>query len=301
MTGEDMKKSRSILRAIGWTAFRLVALGILLFAVYTACTLLWTTLVAQSGAMGIPVFVILQLIVAAIMVLTYRGGVRLIERRSASELGFASAKGALPGLLLGTALFCAVQAVLWMAGFATYQGFAGVDAVPMIFSVLLAAAIGEELIYRGVLYRVLEESLGTVPALIVSAGVFGFTHGANPGATVASSAAIALEAGLLLGLAYTATRSLWFPIGIHFAWNFAEGGIFNAPISGTQFRGMLNFKVVGPEAWTGGAFGPEASVVSVLVWLTATALLGWAAIRAGRWRAASFRRVPQPSVSAPAP
>src|SRR5205085_9197084 len=173
--------------------------------------------------------------------------------------------------------------------------------VPMIFSLLLAAAIGEELIYRGVLYRVLEEGLGTVPALVVSAGVFGFTHGANPGATLASSAAIALEAGLLLGLAYTVTRSLWFPIGIHFGWNFAQGGIFNAPISGTQFPGMLNFKIVGPEVWTGGAFGPEASLVSVLVWLPPAGLLGWRAIRSGRWRAVALRRLPQRAISAPAP
>ena len=301
MNAEDLHKSRGILRAIGWTAFRLVVLGMLLLAVSAACALLWTALVVRSGAMGVPVSIILQFVIAGVMIVAYRGGVRLIERRSASELGLASARSALPGLFLGFALFCVVEAVLWASGLATYQGFAGVGAVPMIASLLLAAAISEELIYRGVLYRVLEEGLGTVPALVVSAGVFGITHGANPGASLASSAAIALEGGLVLGLAYTITRSLWFPIGIHFGWNFAQGGIFNAPISGTRFPGMLNFKIVGPDAWTGGAFGPEASVISVLVWLPAAGLLGWWAISSGRWRAVALQRVQQPPVSAPAP
>jgi uncharacterized protein len=104
------------------------------------------------------------------------------------------------------------------------------------------------------------------------------------GAAFVSTASVALEAGVLLGLAYTATRSLWFPIGIHFGWNFTEGGIFGAPISGLPSQGLLRFPLSGPDILTGGSFGPEASVVSVIVCLIASALIGRMAVRSGRWR-----------------
>jgi membrane protease YdiL (CAAX protease family) len=69
-------------------------------------------------------------------------------------------------------------------------------------------------------------------ALLVSAAVFGRVHAGNPGASWVSSLSIALESGVLLGLAYAATRSLWLPIGLHFGWNFTAGGIFGAAVSG---------------------------------------------------------------------
>ena len=74
------------------------------------------------------------------------------------------------------------------------------------------------------------------------------------GATLFSSVAIALEAGVLLAVAYAATDSLWLPIGIHAGWNYAEGTIFGTAV-------------------TGGAFGPEASIIAIPVCLAAAALL----------------------------
>ena len=66
---------------------------------------------------------------------------------------------------------------------------------------------------------------------------------------------IVLEAGVLLGLAYAATRSLWLPIGLHFGWNFTEGGIFGASVSGRAYHGMFKFSLSGSDILTGGAFG----------------------------------------------
>jgi membrane protease YdiL (CAAX protease family) len=130
---------------------------------------------------------------------------------------------------------------------------------------------------------------GTLVALVVSAAIFGLLHAANPGASLVSSASIALEAGVLLGLAYALTRSLWLPIGLHFGWNFTEGGIFGAAVSGGQSHGLVKAAVVGPDLLTGGAFGPEASVVAVVLSLVVSAAMGWLVVRRGHWKPLTFR------------
>ncbi|HLY58589.1 MAG TPA: CPBP family intramembrane glutamic endopeptidase, partial [Stellaceae bacterium] len=144
--------------------------------------------------------------------------------------------------------------------------------------------VSEELIFRGVLFRIVEEGCGTLAALAVSAAVFGGLHAWNPGASIASGTAIALEAGILFGLAYAGSRTLWLPIGLHFGWNFAEGGIFGGAISGFPAEGLLDVKLSGPDILTGGAFGPEASLVTLAVCLATSLILLLAIVRHGQWR-----------------
>jgi hypothetical protein len=90
-----------------------------------------------------------------------------------------------------------------------------------------------------------------------------------------------LEAGILLAAAYMLTRRLWLCMGLHFAWNFTQGGIFSAAVSGGASHGLLKATLVGPDWLTGGAFGPEASAVAVVVCTTAGLLLLVAADRKG--------------------
>src|SRR6185437_145917 len=146
----------------------------------------------------------------------------------------------------------------------------------------MLAAVGEELAFRGGAFRVLEDSLGTMGALAGSAALFGLLHAVNPGATVVSSAAIALEAGVLLGAAYALTRNLWLPIGIHLGWNFTEGGIFGVSISGgAAAKGLFSVSLVGHTLLTGGQFGPEASIVAIVVCLALAAVLLVLAVQRG--------------------
>jgi hypothetical protein len=118
-------------------------------------------------------------------------------------------------------------------------------------------------------------------------------HAGNAGATAGSSIAIAIEAGLMLATAYAWSRNLWLPIGIHLAWNFSEGGIYGAAVSGVKSEGV--FRVALSESAspliTGGAFGPEASLVAVAICLCTGVAFLVAAVRAGRWRRVSFRMV----------
>ena len=117
-----------------------------------------------------------------------------------------------------------------------------------------------------VVFRWIDERWNTGVALLISALFFGWMHINNDNATWWSSLAIAIEAGLLLGAAYKWSGTLWVPIGIHWAWNYTQGNIFGLAVSGTNAgTTMLNTTVGGPEIITGGAFGPEASIISVIL------------------------------------
>jgi membrane protease YdiL (CAAX protease family) len=209
-------------------------------------------------------------LVGAYLLLVY-----LIERRRPTELEWRKVlRDTLPGLLLGAALISLVVGVLWLAG--SYQVTGNDPAVnwwPAFLIGGLGAAVAEEIVFRGVLFRITEEGLGTWPALALSALLFGLTHLGNKGATVWSSAAIAIEAGLMLGLAYHVTRSLPLCMGIHLGWNFAQGTVFGIPVSGIADPAWLISTRNGPDWLTGGPFGAEASVVAVAVCSLVTAAL----------------------------
>ena len=90
------------------------------------------------------------------------------------------------------------------------------------------------------LFRIIEERTGTWIALALTGVVFGAIHLANPDATLWGTTAIAIEAGFMLAACYAATRNLWVPIGLHFGWNFAAGGIFSVVVSGNgEPKGLL--------------------------------------------------------------
>lgn len=206
-----------------------------------------------------------------------------IERRQPRELALRDVpRYGLPGFALGVALFSGVVAVLWLAGSYHVNGFN--PHAHWLSALLVAgvgAGIGEEIVTRGVLFRVIEEGLGTWWALAISAGFFGAMHLANPGATAWSSLAIMIEAGVLLALLYHVTRSLWACIGLHAAWNLAEGTLYGIKVSGTAADGFLQSTLTGPAWLSGGAFGAEASVVAVAVCSLLSVILLVIAVRRG--------------------
>ena len=214
-----------------------------------------------------------------------------MEQRDADELGGARALPlALGGVAIGVLLFCAVyrrRSGYW--AWRHFKAWARVRRLAVALATALGAAIGEEIVFRGVVYRLFEEGFGTGIAVLLSGALFGLLHAGNPGATLASSIAIALEAGVLLASAYALTRSLWLPIGLHFGWNFTEGGIFGTSVSGGTASGLLKVRLVGPDALTGGQFGPEASLPAVAVCVTAAIVILVLAAQRGQWRPIRFR------------
>lgn len=145
----------------------------------------------------------------------------------------------------------------------------------------LFPAVNEELLFRGILFRWLEEWGGSWIALLVTSALFGCAHLLNPHASPIAAVGIAFEAGVMLGAAYMLTRSLWLPMGLHAAWNFAQGEIYDIPVSGTPVHGMLNARLSGPPLLTGNGFGLEASIIAIVVATLFGLWLLWLAIRKG--------------------
>jgi membrane protease YdiL (CAAX protease family) len=232
-----------------------------------------------------------NLVSAVTLLLVYALTIRLMEHRSATEINpIAGAPQFLLGAILGVVLISAVYAVLWGLHLTHYGAGTGTDGLIGGLVAMFCVAILEELLLRAVLFRIVEDATGTTVAVIVSAAVFGLLHGLNHGATAVSTVAIALEAGILLAMAYALTRNLWFAIGIHMAWNFTEGDVFGAQVSGgTGSHSLYRFTLTGPDLLTGGSFGPEASVVAVGVCLFAAIVIGVMVVRRGNWRSAHFQ------------
>jgi uncharacterized protein len=249
-----------------------LALMVPVFGGAMALIALITTGVSGSAVASIVVGPVL----AVLAVLLYRLMVRFTERRTADELSTADARRHLPGgVALGVGLFAAALAVIALLGGYTVTGWGSVGGFVATLGMMTAVAVSEELLFRGVLFRLVEEKTGTWVALAVSGVLFGALHLLNPGATVVGAAAIAVEAGLMLGAAYVATRSLWLPIALHLGWNLAEGGIFGTTVSGSDATpsGLVESVMHGPALLTGGEFGPEASMVTVVAGVVATVVL----------------------------
>ena len=187
--------------------------------------------------------------------------------------------GLLTGFLL-MALSVGIAAVLHVYNFVG-EGDSNRLLHELITSAIMPAFI-EELLFRGILFRWIEEFAGSWAALLITAALFGLVHILNPGATWYSSLAIAVEAGILLGGAYMLTRSLWLPIGLHAAWNFSQGEIFDVPVSGLPEHGLVEAKLSGPAILSGGQFGLEASIIAVVLATTAGIWFVWRAARLGK-------------------
>jgi uncharacterized protein len=245
---------------------RLVEFPLVRIVLAAAPIVLWLIV---AGKLRLP-----MLVAALVVPALYVAYVRTIERRPVGELAAAGAALELArGFVVGAALFTITMGLLLAAGVASITRGDGWHALFAGLGVALAAALVEETLMRAIFFRIVEESLGSVIALIASAALFGLLHAFNPGATWTSTVAIALEAGVILAAAYLYTRRLWMAVGLHAAWNFTEGGVFGASVSGGAAHGLLSSHFSGARLLTGGDFGPEASIVAVVVCLVAGVLL----------------------------
>jgi membrane protease YdiL (CAAX protease family) len=220
---------------------------------------------------------------AVLAVLVYAWVVRRTEHRAVVEV---SREGAVAGLgwgtLLGVALFALVIVNLAFLGSYTVHGLGTVTGAVGLVGFMAAVAVGEELMFRGVLFRIIEGWTGTWIALTVTSLLFGLAHLVNPNATLWGALAIAIEAGGMLTAAYVATRKLWVPIGLHLGWNIAGSAIFSTEVSGNNTpQGLLDASTSGPMLITGGEFGPEGSVYSIVFCVAAAAVFIRMAYRRG--------------------
>ena len=190
------------------------------------------------------------------------------DHRSLKSMGIAFFRGWVRelhwGMMLGGALICATVAPEWFCGFAHFTRPSRPVILSGLFSLALfaVAAAKEEVIFRGYPFQRLVEAVTPGGAVAVSAAFFGLAHLANPHHTAISTFNTMLVA-VPFCLAYLRTRSLWMPMGMHFAWNFLQGFVLGLPVSGLNLStGILTARVNGPVWLTGGAYGPEGSILA---------------------------------------
>ena len=221
----------------------------------------------------------IPIIITTLIIITYIALCRYYERRKIPELSTNNIGRYLTvGLLVGLILMLLSVFVAYLRG--EYIVLSINDLTPnlardltisIFFGIL--TAVFEEILFRGVIFRLIEDKLGSYIALIMSAAICGLVHFVNENSSLSAIIAI-IFAGALLPAAYMYTRNLWFPIAIHFAWNFTQGDIFGISVSGTDRpTSIIVSKLEGSEWFTGGAWGIEASVQIMIFALIATIIL----------------------------
>jgi len=207
----------------------------------------------------------------------YAGLVRLAEGRWPSELALRPAiVELLIGLLVGAVMLSVVVALLVGLGLYDVAGPRASSPWEMI-TVGISSGFMEELVLRAIVLRLLMRAFGAWPALVLSAALFGVLHLTNPNASPVAAFAIAIEAGLMLAAFYMLTGRIWMSVGVHAAWNFAQGWIWGARVPGIEVKERLYVstpKAGAPEWLSGGAFGPWAAVPAVVAG-PGLALGGW--------------------------
>lgn len=209
--------------------------------------------------------VVLPVAGAVVATVIYWAVMRFIANRATPELALIGKDAAL-GAGIGIGYVLMSVGLIALAG-----GYAfGVVSSPQIgtissgLAVAFGAAVTEELVLRGLALQAFERLWGSGAALTITAVLFGALHLANPSATVWSSCAIAIQAGVVLGAAFLWRRNIWFVVTLHFSWN-ATLALLGVPVSGQLTTGMLVTIDRGPELLSGGDFGLEASIVPVVL------------------------------------
>lgn len=196
------------------------------------------------------------------------------DKRAITEFSAKGlAKNLTIGILIGFVLQSFTILVMYLNGNYSVVNINPVSFILIPFAIMFTVAIIEEILVRGIIFRIVEEKLGSYISLTISSVLFGVFHLANPHGTLISGICIT-TAGFMLGAAFIYSRNLWFPIALHFAWNFTQSGIFGAITSGNEkTSSLLEAKIQGPEFITGGEFGPEGSIQAIVFCALGTILL----------------------------
>lgn len=209
---------------------------------------------------------------------------RIYEGRELADIGFhwspASAHNLIWGLAGGIAGALVVLASPLAVRAASLQP--GADAHLRIFffvMVMLAfGAAGEEVLFRGYGFQVLLRTIGPYATILPVGVLFGALHAANPNADKLGLINTA-GFGVLFGYAFLRSRDLWLPVGLHYGWNFTLP-LFGASVSGIKI-GVTGYELRwnARPLWSGGEYGPEASVLTSGVLLLLFVFLWKAPIR----------------------
>ena len=251
-----------------WRDIIFVIGGIILFIIYSTILSLgiYTASESDSYLINIPIF----LITAVVLLLLYNLLIRYVEANDACKIAPRKDISSIGnGLFIGFSYFIIVTVTMSLCGYYHIKSIQ-FDWEKQLFSFTLffLVAVSEEIFFRGILFRMINRRWNIWAALVISALIFGGLHIFNDNATLWSSIAIAIEAGSLLGAAYAYSKNIWLPIGIHWIWNYTQGNILGFPVSGgDNVTSVITPEISGPQWFTGGSFGAEASVIAAVIGL----------------------------------
>ena len=234
-----------------------------------------------------------------------------IERRPLLAYGYqgqARTVRFISGLVWGFVALSALVLVLWKAGLLAFDGVqlhgAAVWKYALAWAVLfLVVAIFEESTLRGYLQFTLTRGIGFWWGALLLSFLFGFSHGTNPGETPVGLFGAA-AVGMVFCLSLWYTGSLWWALGCHASWDWAESYFYGTSDSGLKAEGHLfGEHPTGPLLWSGGTTGPEGSllVIGLLAIMALAMWLWWgrrveSPFRASGWRPAWSRKQPVESL-----
>ena len=211
---------------------------------------------------------------------------KIYAHRGIAAIGLASDKASLTNLGLGCLGGMGAAAVV--LGGPLLVGVAhivrdpasqtGVTSFCFLSVLLLFGSAGEELLFRGFGFQVLLRTVGAWTTILPVGVIFAALHAGNPNAT---SLALVNTAGfgVLFGYAFLRSHDIWLPIGLHFGWNFTLP-LFGVNVSGLNMRlTPFNMKWSTGQIWSGGDYGPEASILTSFVFILLFAYLWKAPIR----------------------
>jgi uncharacterized protein len=209
---------------------------------------------------------------------------RLVDRRTIQSMGLETGKrpyqqawrDLLIGMGIAGVMFLLVFTLEWISGWIQVEGtILNATALEngefpvkifgsllLVFITFLLVGWSEELLFRGYLMVNLRDGLNLFWAVVLTSITFALAHSLNPGVSWEAIAGLALS-GLFFAYAALWSRGLWLPIGIHIGWNFVEGAIFGFPVSGMATTSLVQISQTGPQAITGGNFGPEAGLILI--------------------------------------
>ncbi|MBX9690816.1 MAG: CPBP family intramembrane metalloprotease [Cyanobacteria bacterium] len=195
------------------------------------------------------------------------------------------------GFVIGSVLVSIMFGAMYVFGaYKVVRTIWPVDLLPSLVFFLLVG-ICEELIFRGYIFTVIEKGCGTTAGVLVSSLIFGFAHCINPIESLSplqyfySCSLLSFEAGLPLVAGYILTRRIWLSVGMHWAWDFMEGTVFGFIVSGADLgQSILTSRGTGDFFLSGGAFGPEASIIAFLIGTIGGAVVLVWTYKNGNWR-----------------
>jgi membrane protease YdiL (CAAX protease family) len=198
-----------------------------------------------------------------------------IRKESLSDVGFGLNsrwfKHFFGGTIAGITMMFATVALVYSVGGVSFEldPQRSLQVLSYGFYLFLLGSLFEEILHRGFIFQRLIDGIGVWGAQLLIASLFTFGHWGNPGmegSTQIFSSIDLFLGSIILGLAYIKTRSLALPIGIHLGWNWMQGNVLGFGVTGHEQAGWFKPVFQGMEEWvTGGDFGPEASIFSVVV------------------------------------